>query len=105
MSPLHPNSWQTPFVGVTYPLSKHYEVYGRFVKETNYNISAVYTANLGFARNFQLGGSHFEIYLLVNRFCAVSWFGRVWRWRPACDRRSAIRQRRDSRQLFARHSV
>jgi hypothetical protein len=51
MSPLHPNSWQTPFVGVTYPLSKHYEVYGRFVKETNYNISAVYTANLGFARN------------------------------------------------------
>jgi hypothetical protein len=105
MSPLHPNNWQTPFVGVTYQLSKHDEVYRRFTKETNYNLFANNIANLGFARNFQLGGSHFEIHILVNRWCAVSWFGRVWRRRPAFDRRSEIRQRRDSRQLFARHSV
>lgn len=51
MSPLHSNNWQTPFVGVTYQLSKHYEVYGRFTKETNYNFVSN-TVTLGFARNF-----------------------------------------------------
>jgi len=28
-STLHSTYWQTPFVGVTDQLSKHYEVYGR----------------------------------------------------------------------------
>ena len=49
-STLHPTNWQTPFVGVTYQLSKHYEVYGRVTKDDN--LFAGNTATLGFARNF-----------------------------------------------------
>jgi hypothetical protein len=49
---MHSTNWQTPFVGVSYQLSKHYEVYGRVTKETNENMFAGNTATLGFARNF-----------------------------------------------------
>ncbi len=49
---LHSTNWQTPFVGVTYQLSKHYEVYGRVTKETHDDLFAGNTATLGFARNF-----------------------------------------------------
>ena len=45
-------NWETPFVGVTYQLSKHYELYWRVTKETNDNLFAGNTATLGFARNF-----------------------------------------------------
>jgi hypothetical protein len=41
-----------PFVEVTDQLSKHYEVYGRVIKETNYNRFAGNTTILNFARNF-----------------------------------------------------
>ena len=51
-STLHSIHWQTPFVGVTDQLSKHYEFYGRITKETNYNRLAGNTTTLDFARNF-----------------------------------------------------
>ncbi len=51
-STLHSTNRHTPFVGVTYQLSKNYEVYGRVIKEKNDNQFAGNTATLGFARNF-----------------------------------------------------
>ncbi len=51
-STLHSTNWQTPFVGVTYQLSKYYEVYGRVTKETNDNLFSGNTSTLGFARKF-----------------------------------------------------